>query len=61
LYGGYPTKFAQGALKMGLKISSTMGLKLSSKNLNLKKEVSRLKGKKVMRITKFADRRQTAD
>jgi hypothetical protein len=35
--GGYQTKFAPGA---------TIGLKLSSENLNLKREVSRLEGKK---------------
>jgi hypothetical protein len=42
---GYPTELALGA-------SKTIKLKL---NHNLKKVVYRLKGKKVMRPTKFAD------
>jgi hypothetical protein len=52
-YWGYPTESAPGALK-------TIELKLSSKNLNLKRRSVNVERKKVMRITKFADRRRAA-
>jgi hypothetical protein len=39
----------------------TKRLKLSSENINLKRRSVKVERKKVMGITKFADKRQTAD